>query len=95
MKKYSFLLIAGVSMLSACTYQKNNKIEQDDANAENTYVYGVSKDSAAAQLKNVYTAKPELADRTAAIREKFYGPPATEVLAPVAAAPAVDTTAKK
>lgn len=96
MKKYSFLILGAVSMLNACTYQKNNNIEQDDVNADNQYVYGVHPDSAAAQLKNKYTAKPELAGRADAIREKFYGPPATEVVAaPVAAAPAADTTAKK
>jgi hypothetical protein len=96
MKKYSFLILGSVFLLNACTYQKNNTIAQDDVNDENTSVYGVSKDSAAAQLKNVYTSKPELADRTDAIREKLYGPPATEVLAPVAVVTvAKDTTAKK
>jgi hypothetical protein len=95
MKKYSFLLIAAVSLLNACTYQKNNNIDQDDLNAENAVIYGVSKDSAAAQLKNVYTAKPELAERTATIREKLYGPAATEVIAPVAVATTADSTVKK
>jgi hypothetical protein len=96
MKKYGFLILASVSLLNACTYQKNNTIEQDDVNGENAYVYGVHKDSAAAQLKKVYAAKPELADRTAAIREKLYGPAATEVIAaPAVAVPSADTTAKK
>jgi hypothetical protein len=96
MKKYSFLILSSAFLFNACTYQKNNKIDQDDVNSDNAYVYGVHKDSSAVQLKKKYAPKPELADRTEAIRVKFYGPAATEVLAPVAvAAPAADTTAKK
>ena len=62
-----------LSLLSACTYQKNNKIEQSDYREDDKYVYGIHPDSAAAQSKNVYTPKPELEARTAAIREKMFG----------------------
>jgi hypothetical protein len=67
----STILVA--SLMSACTYQKSNNIDQDDYRAGDKYVYGVHPDSAAAQTKNVYTAKPELEARTAAIREKMFG----------------------
>lgn len=62
-----------LSLLNACTYQKSNKIEQSDYRDGDKYVYGVHPDSAAAQSKNVYTPKPELEARTAAIREKMFG----------------------
>jgi hypothetical protein len=95
MKKYSFLILLSAGMFQACTYQKNNTIDQDDFNANNEYVYGVHKDSIARQLKQTYTAKPELAARTEAIREKLYGPPAVETAAAAPAATAVkDSTAK-
>jgi uncharacterized lipoprotein NlpE involved in copper resistance len=74
MKKHSILLlIATIFTLASCTYQKNNQYEQDDVNENNEKVYGVSKDSAAAQLKNVYTADPANAKRVDALREKLYG----------------------
>ena len=86
---FIFCLVA----LASCGYQKNNRIEQDDVNEGNEYVYGVHPDSVARQLNVTYTAKPELEARTAAIREKLYGPstPASTSETTVAA-PAVDST---
>ena len=73
MKRFSILLsLALIAALSSCDYQKNNTIKQKDLNEGNTEVYGASKDSAARQLKNKYTAKPELEKRTDAIREKLF-----------------------
>lgn len=81
--KISALLLA-VS-LASCKYQKNNTIDQHDVRAGDEYVYGVHPDSAARQTKIKYTAKPELEQRTNAIREKLYGAAATaETTAPVA-----------
>ena len=62
-----------MALMSACTYQKSNNIEQNDYREGDKYVYGVHPDSAAAQTKNVYKPKPELEARTAAIREKMFG----------------------
>lgn len=74
MKKFSVLLFAVAAVsLTSCTYQKNNKIEQKDVRQGDEWVYGVSPDSAARQLKNKYTAKPELEQRTKAIQEKLFG----------------------
>lgn len=86
MKKNRFIIFAFLLLaLGSCTYQKNNTIEQKDVNEGNEYVYGVSPDSSARQLKVTYEAKPELEQRTAAIREQLYG---------AAAAPAPDSTKK-
>lgn len=71
--KKNIVFIFSILALSSCSYQKNNRIEQDDVNAGDEYVYGVHPDSMARQLKVTYTAKPELEARTAAIREKLYG----------------------
>lgn len=72
MKKFSVLLFAVAAVsLASCDYQKTNHIEQKDVRQGDEWVYGVSPDSAARQLKNKYTAKPELENRTNAIREKF------------------------
>ncbi len=74
MKKFSVLLFAGVAIsLTSCDYQKNNRIEQKDVRQGDEWVYGVSPDSAASQLKNKYTANPELEKRTKAIQEKMFG----------------------
>ncbi|CAH0997205.1 hypothetical protein EMA8858_03344 [Emticicia aquatica] len=74
MKKFSVLLFAVAAVsLASCDYQKNNVIEQKDVRKGDEWVYGVSPDSAARQLKNKYTANPELENRTNAIREKLYG----------------------
>lgn len=74
MKKNSIIILLGSLLtISSCTYQNTNSIDQDDVNKGDTYIYGVHPDSAAAQLKNVYTAKPENEKRAAAIREKLYG----------------------
>lgn len=80
--KISALLLA-VS-LASCKYQKNNTIDQHDVRAGDEYVYGVHPDSAARQTKIKYTAKPELEQRTNAIREKLYGAATAETTAPVA-----------
>ncbi len=75
MKRNTVLLggILGITLMSGCTYQKSNNIEQSDYRDGDQYVYGVHPDSAAAQTKNVYKPKPELDARTAAIREKMFG----------------------
>jgi hypothetical protein len=41
-------------------------------NEGEAYVYGVHPDSAAAQMKNTYTPKPELEVKANAIREKLF-----------------------
>ena len=72
MKKFSVLLFAVAAVsLASCDYQKTNVIEQKDVRQGDEWVYGVSPDSAARQLKNKYTAKPDLENRTNAIREKL------------------------
>ncbi|WP_337043009.1 hypothetical protein [Emticicia sp. 17c] len=74
MRKLSVLLFAVVAVsLASCDYQKNNSIEQKDVRKGDQWVYGVSPDSAARQLKNKYTANPELEKEANAIREKLYG----------------------
>ncbi len=74
MRKLSVLLFAVAAVsLASCDYQKTNVIEQKDLREGDEWVYGVSPDSAARQLKNKYTAKPELEKRTNAIREKMFG----------------------
>ncbi|MFN8347208.1 MAG: hypothetical protein U0X91_19555 [Spirosomataceae bacterium] len=97
--KRNFLKISALLVtvsLASCKYQKNNTIDQPDVRAGDEYVYGVHPDSAARQTKIKYTAKPELEQRTNAIREKLYGSATAETTAPVAAvaAPAAaDSTA--
>ncbi|SOE20937.1 hypothetical protein SAMN06298216_1412 [Spirosomataceae bacterium TFI 002] len=73
LKKLSLLslLLAGCAV-SSCTYQKNNRIDQDDVNAGNERVYGVHPDSSARQLKVKYTSKPELGAKAVEIREKWF-----------------------
>lgn len=72
MKKFSVLLFAVAAVsLASCDYQKTNVIEQKDVREGDEWVYGVSPDSAARQLKNKYTANPDLENRTNAIREKL------------------------
>ncbi len=74
MKKFSVLLFAVAAVsLASCDYQKTNVIEQNDIRKGDEWVYGVSPDSAARQLKNKYTANPDLENRTNAIREKLSG----------------------
>ncbi|WP_428656640.1 hypothetical protein [Runella sp.] len=89
--KISALLLA-VS-LASCKYQKNNTIAQTDVRAGDEYVYGVHPDSAARQTKIKYTAKPELEQRTNAIREKLFGAATAENATPVAAPAVADTAA--
>ncbi len=88
--KISALLLA-VS-LASCKYQKNNTIDQTDVRSGDEYVYGVHPDSAARQTKIKYTAKPELEQRTNAIREKLFGAATAETTTP-APAPAVADSA--
>lgn len=74
MKKFSVLLFAVAAVsLTSCNYQKTNVIEQKDVRQGDEWVYGVSPDSAARQLKNKYTANPELEKRTLAIQAKLSG----------------------
>jgi hypothetical protein len=93
MKKNSIIILfASVVALTSCSYQTKNRIEQDDLNKDNERIYGVSPDSAAAQLKNVYTPNPENEARATAIKNKLYGAPTS---APTEGpAVAADTTAK-
>ncbi len=73
MKLKNLLPIVAIALAAtACDYQKNNRIKQKDVRAGDEHVYGVHPDSAAAQTKNTYTAKPELEVRTNAIREKLF-----------------------
>jgi hypothetical protein len=67
------LVVAIGFVATACDYQKYNTIRQMDARANDEYVYGVNKDSAAVQTKNQYTPRPELEERTQKIREKLFG----------------------
>ncbi len=92
--KRNFLKISALLLvvsLGSCKYQKNNTIDQPDVRAGDEYIYGVHPDSAARQTKNKYTAKPELEQRTNAIREKLFGGATPETTAPVAADSAVAT----
>jgi thymidylate synthase len=73
MKLKNLLPMAALALMAtACDYQKNNTIKQKDLNEGQAHVYGVHPDSAAAQLKNTYTAKPELEVKANAIREKLF-----------------------
>ena len=86
--KRNFLKISALMLavsLASCKYQKNNTIDQPDVRAGDEYVYGVHPDSAARQTKIKYTAKPELEQRTNAIREKLFRGATPETSAPVAA----------
>ena len=71
-KNIGFLAIATTVMMTACTYQKNNRIEQKDVNAGNDYVYA-HPDSMARQRKVQYTANSENEVRAMEIQEKLYG----------------------
>ena len=66
------IIILGMG-LASCDYQVNNSIKQPDVRKGDSYVYGVHPDSAAVQSKKKYTAKPELEQRTNALREKMFG----------------------
>lgn len=70
--KLSLIVAIGFSATS-CDYQKYNSIRQADVREDDKYIYGVHKDSAAVQLKNKYTPRPELDGRTQKIREKLFG----------------------
>jgi hypothetical protein len=73
MKLKSLLPVLAIALVAtACDYQKNNRIKQKDVREGSEYVYGVHPDSAAAQSKIKYAAKPELEVRTNAIREKLF-----------------------
>ena len=65
------LATSTVLLVSACHYQDYNHAEQKDVREGQAYVYG--EDTVARQTKNQYTAKPELAERTEAIRVKLFG----------------------
>jgi hypothetical protein len=72
MKKFGVLLFTFVSLsLASCKYQVGNRIEQKDVNTGNEWVYGVHPDSAARQLKNKYTANPDLEVKANALRDKL------------------------
>ncbi len=71
-KSVGFLAIAVTVLMSACTYQKNNRYEQKDVNAGNDYVYA-HPDSMARQRKVQYTANSENEVRAMEIQEKLYG----------------------
>jgi LmbE family N-acetylglucosaminyl deacetylase len=65
-------LVAILAVATSCDYQKNNTIKQRDVRKGDEYVYGVHPDSAAAQSKLKYDAKPELEVKANAIREKLF-----------------------
>ena len=65
-------LVAILAVATSCDYQKNNTIKQKDVRKDDEHVYGVHPDSAAAQSKLTYTAKPELEVRANNIREKLF-----------------------
>lgn len=71
-KNIGFLAIVATVLMTACTYQKTNRIEQKDVNAGNDYVYG-HPDSMARQRKVQYTANSENEVRAMEIQEKLYG----------------------
>jgi hypothetical protein len=66
-------LVAGVTLLSSCEYQKYNNAEQLDVRAESEWVYGVNPDSSARQLANKYEENPDVEKRVNAIRDKMFG----------------------
>ena len=59
------------SLLASCSYQKANTIEQADVRKNDKTVYGVSPDSAAAQLKQNWPDKEGVAQRAEDIRLKL------------------------
>ena len=67
----AFVVVSTVLLTSACHYQDYNNAEQADVRAGESYVYG--KDTVAEQSKHKYAPRPELEQRTAAIREKLFG----------------------
>lgn len=71
-KNIGFLAIVASVLMTACTYQKNNTIDQKDVNAGNDFVYG-NPDSMARQRKVQYTANSENEVRAMEIQEKLYG----------------------
>lgn len=71
-KKYLLGIFLMATTLLACDYQKYNSSNQKDVVAGNKYVYGVSPDSAAKQLKNKYAEKMENEERVTKIREKMF-----------------------
>ena len=76
-KNVGFLAIVATVLMTACTYQKNNRIEQKDVNAGNDYVYG-HPDSMARQRKVQYTPNSENEVRAMEIQEILYGGTANE-----------------
>ena len=73
MKKTTGLLaVAATVLMTACTYQKNNTIDQKDLNAGNDYVYA-HPDSMARQRKVQYPVNSENEVRAMEIQEKLYG----------------------
>ncbi|MHA8066067.1 hypothetical protein V7S76_05200 [Aquirufa sp. ROCK2-A2] len=73
MKLKSLLPVLAIALVAtSCDYQKNNRIKQKDLNEGNEYVYGVHPDSAAAQTKLKYDAKPELEVKANEIRAKLF-----------------------
>ena len=71
MKKLSVILLCVVAT-TACTYQKSNKFKQDDLRQGDEWVYGVHPDSAARQLQNKYTEKPESQAKADEVKEILY-----------------------
>jgi len=67
------LLVLAVVSLASCDYQRYNSIRQRDLRYGDQYVYGPHPDSAAIQSNYKYTARPELEQRTAKIRQKLFG----------------------
>lgn len=59
-------------LMTACSYQKNNRIDQKDVNEGNPYVYG-HPDSMARQRKVQYTPNSENEVRAMEIQEILHG----------------------
>jgi hypothetical protein len=70
-KNVGFLAIAFTLLLTACTYQKNNRIDQKDVNEGNDRVYA-HPDSTARQRKVQYAPDSENEVRAMEIQEILY-----------------------
>lgn len=71
-KSVGFLAIVATVLMTACSYQKNNRIGQKDVNEGNAYVYG-HPDSTARQRKVQYTPNSENEVRAMEIQEILHG----------------------
>ena len=68
-----FLVIVATLLVTSCTYQNNNTIDQKDLNAGSEYVYGLGPDSMARQRKVQYEPVSENEVRAMEIQDVLYG----------------------